>query len=54
MYVPQAVGYTTAGLLLPAARVPLLLFSPSIPIAPPLAQSFLGAYNNLMHYAAYR
>jgi membrane protease YdiL (CAAX protease family) len=51
--VPRALGYTAAGLLLPAAGVPLMFLSSSVPVALPLSQSLLGAYLHLMEYAAY-
>ncbi|MBN1593608.1 MAG: CPBP family intramembrane metalloprotease [Candidatus Coatesbacteria bacterium] len=51
--VPRAIGYTAAGLLLPAAGVPLMLVSSSVPVATPVSQSLLNAYAHLMEFAAY-
>lgn len=51
--VPRALGYTAAGLLLPAAGVPLMLLSSDFPVAMPLSQSLLNAYLHLMEFAAY-
>jgi membrane protease YdiL (CAAX protease family) len=51
--VPRALGYTAAGLLLPAAGLPLMFLSSDLPVAAPLSQTFLNAYSHLMEFAAY-
>jgi membrane protease YdiL (CAAX protease family) len=51
--VPRALGYTAAGLLLPAAGVPLMFLSSEVPVAMPFSQSLLNAYSHLMEFAAY-
>ena len=49
----RAIGYSIAGLALPAAGVGFMFAGPSIPVSQPLGASLMGGYFHLMEYAAY-
>jgi len=49
----RALGYSIAGVALPAAGISLMFASSTLPIARPLSSTFLGTYSRLMEFSAY-
>jgi hypothetical protein len=49
----RALGYSIAGLALPAAGIGLMFVDSSIAIAQPISATLLSGYSHLMQYAAY-